>query len=393
MENKRFLKPESPLCKNLSLYIHIPFCKTRCGYCDFLTFADKNSFFEPYKNALIQEIKSYDLSSYTINSVFIGGGTPTVLPCNFTEEILLAVYTHPIAENAEITIEANPGNLSLNYLRTLKNSGINRLSLGLQAWQNIVLKKLNRGHNLKDFLTNYKNARKLGYSNINIDLIFSLPFFENDIQAFNNWLTTLKNTVESEPDHISLYSLILEENTPFFIAYEQNKLKPQSPELDRRMYHFACNYLAKKGYSHYEISNFAKKNKESRHNSVYWQRGEYLGLGLGSHSFMNNARWFNEENLTEYIKNSGKSLKYAYTILSKKEAMEEFVFLGLRCIEGISPQTFKENFGVDLMRVFGKIIECNIKKGFLEIKNHRLKLTRNALDISNKVMSDFYNTE
>jgi oxygen-independent coproporphyrinogen-3 oxidase len=381
--------------KPISLYIHIPFCKSRCGYCDFLTFAGKEDLYEVYKNALVKEIlsKRDSLKDYKVISIFIGGGTPTVLPSYFVAEILMALSTYNIVKEAEITIEANPGTLSLQMLRTLKNNGVNRISMGLQAWQNKVLKKIERGHKLEDFIKNYNNARRLNFKNINVDLIFSLPYIEKGSVGY--WHQSLKNVVNLKPEHISIYSLILEEGTPFFKAYEDGILVPQSQEDDRRMYHHAIKYLSKKGYNHYEISNFSKKGKESLHNLVYWRRGEYMAFGLGASGFFNGERSRNITNLKEYI-NTVNSLNFISskviqetTKISDQEAMEEFMYLGLRCLEGVDANTFKETFKKDMHVVFKDAIADNVNKGLLQINGTKVSLTSMGLDISNVVMSDF----
>lgn len=403
-----------------SIYIHIPFCKTRCGYCDFLTFANHSHQHEAYKNALIREITAskQTTTAHTINTIFIGGGTPTVLPPSYIAQILSAVSnTYHIARDAEITIEANPGTLSLDTLRTLKASGINRLSIGLQTWQNEALASIGRSHTIQDFLTNYNHARSVGYNNINVDLIFSLPLLNGQVISANdhivsktndklymhkqttdpihNWHTTLQNITNLSPDHISVYSLILEENTPFFKAYENGILTPQSPELDRQMYHHAINHLSTNGYTHYEISNFAKPNKQCRHNLTYWQRGQYLAFGLGAHGFVNNTRTGNITDLPTYIQTLASS---AYTPgdaiqerthITTKDAMEEFMFLGLRCIDGVDKLRFFHSFSQVIHNVFGNAIESNIKKGLLQENSTKIALTSKGLDISNTVMADF----
>ena len=381
---------------NIGIYIHIPFCKTRCGYCDFLTFDCGSEHYSPYKNALVKEMQAYKaLKDYRITSIFIGGGTPTILPPNFIKEILSAVGKYNIAANAEITVESNPGTLSPDMLRTLKNSGVNRLSMGLQAWQNPLLKKIGRNHKLQDFLKNYNHARRLGFKNINVDLIFSLPYINSEKAAFKYWVETLRNVAELSPEHISVYSLIIEENTPFFEEYEKGNLIPQSQESDRRMYNFAINYLSKKGYTHYEISNFAKEGKDCKHNMNYWQRGEYISFGLGASSFVNGQRTRNITDIKKYIKvlndpNYEPTQMIEESVeITLKDAMSEFMYLGLRCTEGISPKEFERSFGTPLHRVFGEYIQKNIANGLLYHKNGKIALTKQGINISNRVMSDF----
>ncbi|MCL2610531.1 MAG: radical SAM family heme chaperone HemW [Defluviitaleaceae bacterium] len=368
--------------KSLGIYIHIPFCTTRCGYCDFLTFAHCENKHEPYVEALIKEIESFEkLKDYEITSIFIGGGTPTVLLPSQIERIMQTINSYNIKKNAEITIEANPGTLNSAMLRTIKNCGINRLSIGLQATEHRILRKIGRNHTFDDFLENYKNARKLGFTNINVDLMFSLPGFRDFNEAFKSWVETLQKISVLDPEHISLYSLILEEDTPFFTQYEA-----QPEEKDRRMYHFAQKFLSKKGYEHYEISNFAKHGYQCNHNKMYWQRGSYKGFGLGSHSFFEGCRFNNTRDLGQYIVSN---VVENINEISEKEQIEEFMFLGLRLLQGINIEVFKQNFCVDIIDVYGKVIEENIKKGLLKRIGKNLSLTKNGLDISNQVMADF----
>ena len=389
-------KEKVDMNKPISLYIHIPFCVKRCGYCDFLTFAHADKYHESYKNALVREIRSASkLKKYNIKTIFIGGGTPTILSPSFIAEIFFALSIYNIDKNCEITVEANPGTLSLETLRTLKNNGVNRLSIGLQAWQNNVLKKIDRNHTREEFLTNYKNARRLGFKNINIDMIFSLPYMKNKEEAFSFWMKGLHEVTRLKPEHMSLYSLIIEEKTLFYHKYSQGLLVPQTQELDRRMYHFAINYLAKKGYTHYEISNFSKPRKECEHNKVYWQGGEYMAFGLGAAGFIDNVRYSNERDLLKYI-NTLQQVGYKHgNIISEKtevdkiEAMGEFFYLGLRCTNGVLLWDFEEKFGVSAKVIFGDVIDKNIKNGLLIEEKNSIKLTKKGLDISNQVFSDF----
>lgn len=373
--------------KDIGIYIHIPFCRSKCGYCDFTSFAGKESKFTVYKEALIKEIVSFSkLYEYKIKTIFIGGGTPTVLPSYFIEEILSALYKYNVSSNAEITIESNPGTLNINMLRILKAIGVNRISMGLQAWQNKLLRLINRSHKIQEFEISYNNAVKLGFKNINVDLIFSLP------QAkFKDWVETLKNVTVLSPTHISVYSLTIEEGTPFYKQYQENKLILTSQEEDRRMYHFAKKFLSKKGYKQYEISNFCKGNFQSKHNNLYWKRGSYKGFGLGAHSFLDGVRSNNTTNLDEYIKHSINHNKITRNInnLTNKEAMEEFMFLGLRLTEGINKLLFKQEFNINIEEVFGDVIQKNLQSNLIEMKNNKIYLTNKGMDMSNCVMSDF----
>lgn len=373
--------------KEIGIYIHIPFCESKCGYCDFVSFSSKEDRFALYKDALIKEILRFtQLKKYEIKTIFIGGGTPTVLPPYFIAEILETLYKYNINKKAEITIEANPGTLNINMLRVLKESGVNRISMGLQSWQNKLLKILGRSHRLEDFLQSYNNAIKVGFTNINVDLMFSLPEAN-----FKDWVYTLKNIVAINPSHISIYSLIIEENTAFYDKYEDNRLILPSQEQDRRMYHFAKNYLGKNGYNQYEISNLSKTGFECKHNIIYWTRKEYKGFGLGAHSFLNGVRSNNTKNLDKYIdalKSEDNILENIESI-SPKDSMEEFMFLGLRLTEGVSKKLFQKEFNIDIENIFGAIIQKNISKGLLKAEKDRIFLTQKGMDISNSVMSEF----
>lgn len=386
--------------KNIGIYVHIPFCTRRCGYCDFLTFAHLEHIHQPYTSALVKEIeKCEELEAYNITSIFFGGGTPT----NLTPEMLTAIFTalnkYHIDPNAEVTIESNPGTLSLTMLRTLKSLGVNRLSMGLQSWHNKTLKQIERGHSREEFLQNFKHARKLGFDNINVDLIFSLPRLEggvySDKEAFALWYDTLRHVVALKPDHISVYSLIIEEGTRFYTMEQKGQLILQSEALDRRMYHFSQGYLKRKGYNQYEISNFAKPDKHCKHNLLYWQRGEYIGFGLGSSGFVGGHRQTNIRGLNKYIEVvNAPNYKRAdvietQTLIDKQEAMEEFMYLGLRCLEGISTSVFETTFGEDIRDVFGEAIKSNLNNGLLIEEKNQIRLTQMGLDISNRVFSDF----
>lgn len=390
--------------KPVGIYVHIPFCTRRCGYCDFLTFSHIEHLHDPYTLALVKEIESAKhLEAYTITSIFFGGGTPTNLSPSALTLIFNALKKYDISPEAEITIESNPGTLNLAMLRRLKSLGVNRLSIGLQSWHNKTLKQIDRGHSREEFLTNYKHARKLGFDNINIDLIFSLPRLEGGVysekEAFYLWYDTLKNVIALEPEHLSLYSLIIEEGTRFYKQEQAGTLITQSEELDRRMYHFAQGYLKKKGYEQYEISNFSKRNKDCAHNVLYWRRGEYFGFGLGASGFIKGHRQSNERNLKQYIETiNAEGYKRAdiiaeSTFIDKREAMEEFMYLGLRNLSGISIAEFKKNFGQALYDVFGEQIKKNINANLLSQQGDRLKLTARGLDISNRVFAEFLEGE
>ena len=375
--------------KPIGLYIHIPFCRQKCLYCDFPSWAGKESRMQAYVDALIREIRKR-ATKYTdrkVVSVFFGGGTPTTLSIPMLELLMQAVLENwDVSEDAEITTEANPGTLDSEMAEALKKMGFNRLSMGVQAWQNRLLKSLGRIHTIESFQENFKAVREAGFENVNTDLMFALPD-----QSMADWQETVQNMVALHPEHISAYSLIIEEGTPFFDRYEKGELKPASEDLDREMYHWAVGYLAEHGYEQYEISNFAKKDRQSRHNRIYWQAEEYLGMGLGSHSYMNGERFHNIYDLQAYIEADGEEslLKEDVEIITKEDALAEFMFLGLRLTEGVSFARFEERFGTEMKNIYGSQIEKLVRDGLLAEDETGIRLTARGVDISNVVFEEF----
>lgn len=353
-----------------SLYIHIPFCKSKCKYCDFLSFPN-TEYINAYKKALLNEINAFDCES--VKSIFIGGGTPSIIDSSIIAEIMEVTGKFNIEKNAEITIETNPGTLTEEKLKTYRESGINRISMGLQAWQNSLLKTLGRIHTRESFLKNYELACKY-FNNINIDLMFSLPD-----QSYEMWLETLENVTALNPQHISAYSLIVEEGTPFY----DMELNLPDEETDRKMYHSAIKFLAEKGYNQYEISNFAKEGFESAHNTVYWQRGNYKGFGLGAASLINNVRYKNTENMTDYIK--GITIT-ENEYLTKSDQMAEFMFLGLRMTKGVSISKFKKEFNENILLKYKSVIDKY--SNYIIVEGDNLRLTTEGIDISNIIFSE-----
>lgn len=374
---------------NIGLYIHIPFCRQKCLYCDFPSFAGKEGMMQAYVDALTAEIKSRrkEYPKKKVVSVFFGGGTPTALEIPMLEQLMQAVWENwDIAEDAEITTEANPGTLDRKMVNALKKMGFNRLSMGVQAWQNRLLKELGRIHTIEGFLENYQAVREAGFENVNVDLMFALPY-----QTMEDWQETVKNITALQPEHISAYSLIIEEGTPFFDRYEKGLLEPASEELDREMYHWAVDYLAEMGYEQYEISNFAKKGRQSRHNRIYWQAEEYLGMGLGSHSYMEGTRFHNRYDLQGYIAAKGdvSLLKEEVEVIMETDALAEFMFLGLRLTEGVSFDRFRTRFGRELYEIYGTQVRELIDVGLLAEDATGIRLTRRGIDVSNVVFEKF----
>lgn len=375
--------------EKLSLYIHIPFCAKKCLYCDFPSWQGCESYFEDYTESLLNEIKNGEriYSDYDISTIFIGGGTPTVLSPKLLGKITDAVLErYNVESNAEITSEANPGTVDGYKLKEMKAMGINRLSFGVQAWQNNILKALGRIHDRETFLKNFDEAKNAGFENINCDLMFSLPN-----QTFKDWMETLENFSKLDIQHISAYSLIVEDGTPFKKMQEEGRLLLPDEETDRKMYSAANEILAKNGFERYEISNFAKKGFESRHNITYWETRPYIGFGLGSHSYFQAERYNNTYDLKEYIAANGdaKKLRENKEILTDKEKEEEFMFMGLRMKKGISTDEFSRRFGRDIYSVYGEKIEELLDEKLIEKKENRIMLTERGTDVSNIVFERF----
>ena len=374
---------------NIGLYIHIPFCRQKCLYCDFPSWAGKESQMQGYVDALTKEIANRAKVYFDrkVVSVFFGGGTPTTLSIPMLEQLMAAVFENwDIAEDAEITTEANPGTLDREMAEALKKMGFNRLSMGVQAWQNSLLKSLGRIHTIESFQENFKAVREAGFENVNTDLMFALPN-----QTMADWQETVQNMVAMNPEHISAYSLIIEEGTPFYDRYEKGELTPAEEDLDREMYRWAVEYLAENGYEQYEISNFAKNGRQSRHNRIYWQAEEYLGMGLGSHSYMNGERFHNIYDLQDYIRADGdvSLLKEEVEVISREDALAEFMFLGLRLTEGVSFARFEERFGEEMKNIYGSQIKKLVKDGLLTEDGKGIRLTERGTDISNVVFEEF----
>lgn len=370
--------------KEIALYIHIPFCKQKCLYCDFPSFCGKEEFMIEYSRALEKDIDS--ISDRVIKTIFIGGGTPTYLSLDAWTNIKKAIDKLNKAKNLEFTVEGNPGTFTEEKLKFLKEMGVNRLSIGLQSWQNRILKKVGRIHSTDEFIEAYNLARKIGFNNINVDLMFGLPD-----QNMNDLQNTLENVVKLNPEHISCYSLIIEENTPFYKMYEEDKLNLPSEELERKMYRYAVSFLIQQGYRQYEISNFSKPKRECAHNLVYWNLEEYIGCGVASHSYVDGLRYRKTENIEEYIRDvrMNRNLRLDMHKNSSKDEMEEFMFMGLRKIDGISIIDFFERFQKDIYSVYGEIIKKYINNHMLIKKDDRLFLSERGLELSNSIMCDF----
>ena len=373
---------------NIGLYIHIPFCVSKCYYCDFLSFA-KSEDKEAYINTLVKEIESYGKmlgEDYTVTSLFIGGGTPTTLPPFLLDKILSALTKNfELAKEAEWTIEANPGTITKDTIQVINTYPVNRISLGLQSTHNRLLKLIGRGHTFAEWEKSYALLKEHTVCDLSADLMFALP-----TQTFQEFQETLRHISHYALDHLSLYALIVEEGTKFWKAYEAGKLAVCDEITDRKMYHYAKDFLKSEGYEQYEISNWAKPQKACRHNSLYWKRGEYIGMGLGAHSFFKEKRFSNEEKIESYIQSQGNpSAHRQEEVITKEMAMQEFMFLGLRMTKGISIKTFYDTFNRHLFEVYKDPLDKWIKHQILVKDKDSLFLSDYGLDVCNEVFSSF----
>ena len=379
--------------KELELYLHIPFCVKKCNYCDFLSAPAEEETRAAYVDALLEEIRGFeDPEDYEVVTVFFGGGTPSILPGQEIFRIMEALREKfSFRKGAEITLEANPGTVDKEKLSCYKKAGINRLSFGLQSADAEELKKLGRIHTWEKFLESFQLAREAGFSNINVDLMSALPG-----QTKESWEKTLRQVLALQPEHISAYSLIIEEGTPFYQLYEKDVERRdagEEPELlpseeeERAMYEATGRILKEQGYLHYEISNYAKPGRECRHNLGYWQRRDYLGFGLGAATLLNPVRYKNTEDLEAYL--GGDFSKKEFFVLTKDNQIEETMFLGLRVLEGVSKEQFREHFSCELRVVYRKELEKLEQEGLLEEEGDFVRLTSRGIDLSNPVLAEF----
>ncbi|SMB90861.1 oxygen-independent coproporphyrinogen-3 oxidase [Desulfonispora thiosulfatigenes DSM 11270] len=372
-----------------SLYIHIPFCESKCNYCDFLSYPScDNEIKTRYVKALEKEITlTNNKSSTPLKSVFFGGGTPTSLSgssfCTLMDTIKKNYYVN---QQTEITTEANPETVDYTKLCMLKDSGINRVSFGVQTFDEELLKSIGRIHSAKTVYKSYGTARKAGFLNVNLDLMYGLPE-----QSLKKWEHTLLETLALEPEHISLYQLKIEETTPLGKELQKGKIEIFDDEIALEMYKMARAYLGEKGYKQYEISNFAKPGYECKHNKTYWLNEPYIGIGLGACSYKSPTRKINVGGLEEYLENleNNQLPFYEEDIHDKKIEMSETVFMGLRLTEGVSLDQFENRFGEKLEIVFKRAINKCISLGLIELNPERIRLTDKGLYIGNLVFEEF----
>lgn len=387
--------------KNIGIYIHIPFCKKKCEYCDFKSYVGKENLIDRYIKWVNHELKEVGEGNkidyenniddlIIVKTIYIGGGTPSILPPKYISDILRTVKENYTIdnENLEVTIEVNPGTVDEEKLMEYKKCGVNRLSIGLQATQNRVLNVLGRIHTYNDFLVTYNSARKIGFDNINVDLMLGIPG-----QSLEDVQESVEKIIKLSPEHISTYSLIIEEGTPFYKKLEKNEINLPGEEIERKMYWLVKRKLEDAGYVHYEISNFAKRGYESKHNLACWNQEEYVGVGAAAHSYTNNVRYSNICEIEEYINNYENDMETNNFEFHEKQTkdskMKEFMMLGLRKINGIKIQDFKNKFGENPIYLYRKELDKLVNENLLEIDGDVIKLTEKGLDLANLVWEEF----
>lgn len=401
----------------MSIYIHIPFCMKKCNYCDFLSGVYDEDTQGKYVDALCKEIEymGQRLDGVAVPSIFIGGGTPSWLEGKHIEKIMSVVYDNfTVPGSAEITIECNPGTVTAEKFLSIRRAGINRISIGLQSANDEELKILGRVHDFNQFLKTYEMARKTGFTNINVDIMTGLPGQTQELL-----LNTLENVIRLKPSHISAYSLIIEEGTPFYNLYKDDVHRRESGEATKYLPNEDAEYeltkmtehiLSQHGYHQYEISNFARDDYECQHNKVYWQRGQYIGFGIGAASLIGDCRYHNMTDIYDYIEKcnqlpvasdqniearlSGEESEVMYLwdscqTLSRHDQMEEFMFLGLRMNQGVTREDFKRAFGCEIEGVYREELEKLQQEGLLVMEGGHIYLTERGRDISNVVLSEF----
>lgn len=381
------------MLNELGIYIHIPFCKQKCYYCDFVSYSNKCSEVKEYIESLKKEIEEFDFSNYKVTSIYIGGGTPSYIDSIYIVEILSELKEKLKCnliefKDIEITIEVNPGTVDTKKLNDYKKLGINRLSIGLQSTKNDILKKIGRIHTYQEFLEIYKLARETGFKNINIDLMIGIPG-----QKIGDLKNTLQDIIKLEPEHISVYSLIIEENTPIKKMLENGEIKLSDEDLERNMYWYVKNTLELNGYNHYEISNFAKLGKESRHNLNCWNQEEYIGFGVAAHSYLNGIRFSNTINVEEYIQHIENNRKEENIQIEESQSLEdkknEFMMLGFRKIQGVDIARFKEKFIDNPIFLYRENLNKLVEEGLIEVDLNHIKLTNKGIDLANLVFEEF----
>lgn len=386
--------------REIGIYVHIPFCKQKCYYCDFKSYANKEELIEKYIKWLKYEIKEVgegnkldyenDLDELvTVKTIYIGGGTPSYLDSKYIKEIIEEIRENfKLTDKVEITIEVNPGTVNKTKLLDYINSGINRISIGLQSTDNELLKRIGRIHKYEDFLQTYNMAREVGFKNINVDLMLALPG-----QTIAKLEKGLKQVIDLQPEHISLYSLIIEDGTKIEKMLKNNEITLPDENIERKMYWETKKVLEEAGYIHYEISNFAKEGYKSEHNWNCWSQKEYMGFGVAAHSYTNDVRFSNIDSIEEYIENYEQGNVTDNFVFHEKQTqsskMKEYMMLGLRKIEGISIQEFKNKFVGNPLYIYRKELQKLVEEELIEIELDKIKLTKKGLDFANIVWEEF----
>ena len=404
------MKGMSAKVKKIGIYIHIPFCKQKCLYCDFVSFANRESMQKEYAQAIKKEMEKWKNTNkdFKIKTIYIGSGTPSYIDSKYIVDILNAIRgklklckienkkenddknqkENHAKNNISVTIEINPGTITKQKFLDYKNAGVNRLSIGLQSTNDILLKQIGRIHNYNQFLDTYNLAREVGFNNINVDLMLGLP---------NQTIADLKESLEKicnlNPEHISVYSLIVEEGTPIKKLIDTGKLVLPDEETERQMYWYVKDFLELKGYKHYEISNFAKPGFESEHNVDCWNQKEYIGFGVAAYSYIDNKRFGNISNIEKYIKNCNNNEFEKNVILEevqdKTKKMNEYMILGLRKIDGISIQEFERIFNENPIMLYSKELQKLHEEKLIVIDGDIIKLSNKGLDLANLVWEEF----
>lgn len=378
--------------KELGIYVHIPFCAKKCFYCDFISFANKKEMIKDYIEALKKEIEYIgeglvSAKNSEITTIYIGGGTPSFIDSKYIVNIIDTIKSKfQVSKDVEITIEINPGTVTKEKLEDYIKCGINRVSIGLQSTDNKLLSEIGRIHTYEQFLNTYEIVRSVGFKNVNVDLMLALP--NQTIEILED---SLKKVIAINPEHISVYSLILEEGTKLYDLVETGKLKLVDEDVERKMYWKVKNILEQNGYNHYEISNFAKRGFESKHNLNCWEQKEYIGMGSAAHSYVNKTRYSNTETVEEYIKNinEGKNTKTIHETQKETEEQKEYMLLGLRKIQGVSISKFKEKFVQNPIYIFRKELNKLVEEELVEVDIDSIKLTNKGLDFANLVWEEF----
>ena len=373
--------------KEIGVYVHIPFCKQKCYYCDFISYCNKDNLIEDYVKAVKKEIRMQNIQSQ-ITTVYIGGGTPSYIDSKYIVEIIDEIKKKNLSKRPEITIEVNPGTVTKEKLKDYKKCGINRLSIGLQSAKDEILKEIGRIHNFEQFLETYQMARKVGFKNINVDLILGIPN-----QRIKDLKDSLEKIIELQPEHISVYSLIVEDGTPIANKIEKGELELPDEDTERNMYWYVKNTLELNGYIHYEISNFAKKGRESKHNKNCWNQNQYFGFGVAAHSYRDITRYSNTEKIEEYIKNVMTERldrnRIIHEIQKEYDAEKEYMLLGLRKIAGVNISEFKLKFGDNPIYLFRNELKKLTDEGLIIVDEDYIRLTNKGIDLANLVWEEF----